>query len=807
MTHTLRLAAFAALAAASAPSARCATSRIATQDWVRRMLADGGVAVTPSASAATNVVDGVTNVTYSSAFRCADATNCAAISLTFSLSPASATPVLRSRAAAGTLAAASASAGGGAVTVTVTGGYYTDMADRDIRFDFGDGGFTFETPYERPAEVSAEHACALGEDCVCVEWGADADRVEVPEEYGIVTKERLLAYADDPAAWIDADSWPGVIKTAPNGRRTFWVVAADGTMFNMVNIMRSYAWLEALLVMATGYNEYVDECAANYRKAHVCDRDSGEPQHDWVECSCGSASWATCRRYPSHKQGTESHAYAGGQGDAVSHPCVCGATAQPHQWGPSEFAGYSGEYATFVSRCAVCGRAAVSAQPLSGFADCLPDIGLHVPKGEGECGCRCGEGTDSDLDSAAFHAWDGAEVRGVSNCLCVCGSRHVFREPTTYWKNQHPDEWCEGVCQSCRHRTKGGGEAAEADHAPKPRGRRSCGCRCGWFGVDQEHTDGGREARTQRLHVQSQAYSLGGGATAPAFCQCFGTGEGGRWHWHYPFADSSCSAVCQHLHTGDSALGHLAAGEPSPTSGCLAPATPYHHKGRTYGCGCACGRCGEGNRDDWKGNPALHRPAQDADDQCHCSCESKRLVGSGIGGHEFVGTSCTCTCGQAYRSSLNACGVCQGGDGSISCGMIHDGARRREDVAGNHDYAEGYCVCRCGANERAHDFGDGTVAGEPATVYCQRCGAQFARYPLYRVCRRTQCGEREFADYRYDGTHLDGCSGDAYGESSPTPDTCAECGHLSPGHNPGCSGYASPDGQGQTDDTGSVREI
>lgn len=800
-----RIPAIAALAAfALAPSAHCAPSKIATQEWVRRIVSESAGSVAPVARVETNVVSSaggaaVTNRTYSSSFRFAGATNCVAISLTFSSAPPSASaPFARARAAA-----QAASAGGEPITFTIQSGFYVDAKGREIMFDFG-GGFEFSSPYTMPEEVSEEHVCSLGADCVCVEWGANPDLVEIPPEYKPVTLDDIVEKGENPANWIDPDEWPGRITTAPSGKRVFWVVAEDGSPFNMANIMKSDAWLAALLDVVVPYNDFVEECEANYRRAHVCDRDSGEPQHDWDERSCGSSSWATCLNNPAHTRGTESHAYAGGQGDAASHPCVCGATSQPHQWGSWVCDGYSGEYATLVRICPVtgCGASALAKVPLSAIKECVAEIGLHVPKGDG-CGCKCGKG--ENLDSGAFHFWDGSDiVRGVTNCLCVCGAKHVFREPTTYWKNQHQDEWCEGVCQSCRRRLKDGRPAAESDHTPKPRSARKCGCRCGWFGVDQEHTDGGREAKTQRMHPQCMVNNTGD-PSSPPYCKCFGTGNGGRWHYHEPFPDSSCPAVCQYMATEDSSLGHLAAGEPSPTSGGTRPATAAHHRGKSYGCGCRCGRCGENNRPDWKGNDALHHPAQNAADQCHCSCESRRLVGSGKGGHEFSGTSCTCTCGGAHRSSLNACGLCLGGDGSTPCGKIHRNGELLEDTADNHRFDSDSCTCRCGSQTRDHDWG-AEWRGDPTTTYCPRCGATLDRYPMWRTCKR--CGlQEDTGRFEYSGAHRDGCTETGGNETTPPAvDECGECGHIAPGHYPSCSQYASGD-QGETDDTGSIGEI
>ena len=487
-----------------------------------------------------------------------------------------------------------------------------------------------------------------------------------------------------------------------------------------------------------------------------------------------------------------------------------------------------------TSRCRVC---AVCGTPQDGGAGAFLDESWHVLKpnatdsaGNRICRCWCGvfsSETEAAPDvsnmtffatatlpspSGPLHDFDNSEVRGVPNCLCACKAKHTFRIPPTAWKNAHPGEWCDGVCQSCRRRVKSGRTATEADHTPKARSARKCGCRCGWFGVDQEHSDGGREAKTVRMHPQCKVNNVSG-ASSPAYCQCFGTGGGGAYHYHTPNADASCASVCMYRRTADGTLGHLAAGEPSPKSGGFIPATAADHVGKSYGCGCKCGLCDSSNRPQWISELSLHHPAQNATDKCHCSCDSRRLVGSGIGGHEFVGSSCTCTCGETHRSNLNACGVCQGGNGSTTCGRVHKGMERLASEVATHSYASDSCNCRCGQFQRDHDWGPLWRGDSSDVTFCGSCGAAFTRYQMHRTCNRWQCGATEGTGiYEYDGEHRDGCPHKEDGDytpddvNMPVVDECSECTHIAPGHFDHCSHYTS-DGAGETSDDGELKDI
>lgn len=574
--------------------------------------------------------------------------------------------------------------------------------------------------------------------------------------------------------------------------------------------------------------------------------------HDYVEDACGNES---CRYCKAGKNGVvENHSGWADAGD--QHKCACGRQSEDHTLGSWTQTGTEPDFihyerscfcghvetktepcshsfsdwtlvaeviggAIFSRTCSICNKIETTKMDFADANNCQTNINFHVPS-ESDCGCKCGKyGASGEASkNEEFHKWDDTDIaRGVPNCRCKCGAMHKFREPDTYWKNTHPYEYCPGVCQSCRQLKSSGALATEDDHTPKHTSAHLCGCRCGYYGVDPSNGQGEREARTAWLHIQSHGTGTG---NSPAWCQCWGSGTGGSWHWHHPFSDSSCSEVCQDLRPGDYALGHLAAGNPSPNNRGFTKATPGWHAPKTYGCGCKCGRCDSTTRNIWKGETKLHRPAQNAADQCHCSCESKLLVGSGIGGHEFAGTACTCTCGETYRSDLNACGVCQGGNGSASCGKIHKGKQRWYNTAGNHDYGDDtLCTCRCGTHTRSHVWpNDWTATDETTTYVCGLCDRTITRRKYEKRCTRSACFlttplDTEWRDETEHGEHP---ADDPEPYIPEDEHTCTEelkgggtCGTMYMGdvcpNQENHKNYHSGDNGGGTDDNGNLDDI
>lgn len=496
-------------------------------------------------------------------------------------------------------------------------------------------------------------------------------------------------------------------------------------------------------------------------------------------------------------------------------PCWC-ACGRMHP-------GYSQRHECQI--CCNCGMAADGSTPDN---ELLHKLKTGATDGNGNRICRCDCGYFSSLETIVpdisnttfiaasklpsadgpLHDFDSTDIaRGVANCRCVCGKKHEFRVAPTAWKNQNPYAWCDGICQFCRERKANGDIATEDDHTPKPSSEHLCGCRCGYYGIDPENGYGLHEAKSSRLHIQSHSNGTG---TNPAWCQCWGNGTGGAWHWHNPFASTSCSKICQNTRPTDSSLGHLAAGENGPHRIFIA-ATPADHEPTTYGCGCKCGMCTADNVSLWGERLALHHPAQNATDQCHCSCSLHKLVGTGYKGHTFIGTSCTCTCGEVHRSTLNECGYCLGGNGSVSCGYVHRGTTRLENVLANHDTGDATrCTCRCGMFEISHSLGEWTSTSNTTSYVCEECGNTITRREWERVCTRTNC-DRHGTDWRVTEWRESGHG--VHEEEAITSSGCVHCGRTDGLHDENCpyynentAGGGSATG-GETSGTGGVEDI
>lgn len=457
--------------------------------------------------------------------------------------------------------------------------------------------------------------------------------------------------------------------------------------------------------------------------------------------------------------------------------------------------------------CANCGK--------TEGGDLPDDESLHTLKSGAEndqglniCRCDCGyfssDGVFTSPDGGSNTVWEATgrapsasgklhdfdrsnasknEI-GSMPCLCYCGGKHEARMATTYQKNAYGDKICESICTYCKERTKDGKAATELDHDPIPASKKHCGCKCGYYGISDDHEAVGRAAQSAHLHIQSK-----GNAEGVAYCQCFGEGTGGKHHWHYPNAADTCPKICKYRRSGKDPLGHLATVSGHESS--ITDATPTDHEPKEYGCGCKCGLCGKGSAPLWKEDKALHNHAQNATDQCHCDCEAKHIIGSGEGGHEWpplaAVNACTCTCGEKHRDDwVNACGFCS------VCGNIwRDGRRLDASVKQNHlwtyggcycdggctvggakilhpdghRYMKNKCVCLCGEEHRDHIIE--ATKERTGQWTCWKCFAVFLNYRVTTSC--TRCGEVFNTEHIGSvGEHNPGC-----GEPKPS---CWKCG-------------------------------
>ena len=503
---------------------------------------------------------------------------------------------------------------------------------------------------------------------------------------------------------------------------------------------------------------------------------------EWLDKKCGAKSWRECSLNAEHIHDEDviAHEWANKYLDASSHFCKCDRKAlSPHQnskqksgrgegfvmyrlvcqtpgcgwfgdeteicnhpsWGEWFKAGdVAGGGVLMRRNCADCASYEEEILFPAEMTECIEDMNIHLPL-EDKCGCKCGHYGVRIAESEDFHKWDAAQIlNGVANCRCQCEQKHHFRA------GSH----CPDVCAYCRRTLKSGRDAKETDHIQAS--GHVCGCACGYYGVTAEHVASGHNAELSFLH--KQATTAGNGA--PAFCQCYGaTGKGGKWHWRIN-RSSTCPKICKYTMEGDK-LGHLAAWD-SPEK-IVTAAKASDHVGNAYGCGCKCGLCGDETKSLWADEKALHKPAQNAEDQCHCSCEKRHLVGDGAGGHTFK-DGCICTCGAKHdpNKALNACGYCSG------CGSIWRGGERQDATvtarhffANSGCYCDGGCVvqgsrilhpdghmypakscrCVCGETTLAHIV---IAEKEPVgTSTCWDCYAVFVNYYITTFCAR--CGE------------------------------------------------------------------
>lgn len=445
------------------------------------------------------------------------------------------------------------------------------------------------------------------------------------------------------------------------------------------------------------------------------------------------------------------------------------------------------------------------------------DQGLNI------CRCDCGyyssDGVFTSPDGGSNTVWEatgrapsaGGKLHdfdrsdssrnaiGSLPCLCWCGGKHEARMATTYQKNVYGKQICENVCTFCKERTKDGKAATEQDHDPKPASEKHCGCKCGHYGISDDHEAVGLVAQSAHLHIQSK-----GNAEGVAYCQCFGKGTGGEHHWHHPKSAGTCPKVCQHQRSGTDLLGHLAT-ESGHEIG-ITEATTADHVAKEYGCGCRCGLCGKETKALWKEDKALHNHAQNATDQCHCDCEAKLLIGSGEDGHEWpplaAANACTCTCGEKHKDDwVNACGYCS------MCGYIwRNGVRFDAGVSANHLWIYQYCYCdgRCEVKGKrflrnnAHQYMAGRcdcVCGEKqrdhiieatkekiGQLTCDKCGAVFMHYRVSTSCMR--CGVVLESGFETNvGEHYPNC-----GEPKPKCWTCG-CGCTGQSFHLSCGGH------------------
>jgi hypothetical protein len=223
------------------------------------------------------------------------------------------------------------------VYMTISSGYWTDSAGHVHMFLF-DSGWTVELQNDvLPDPPTTPHVCEeFNSDCVCKRaaspnFAGDAEY----QRYADVSDADFLKDYGGFENWIDLSSWGAEswqkTRRGPGGKTLYFIEDSTGEWFNIQGIFeQSDAFLDAIMTTVDEINQYMADCRAKYEELNTCD--NKEPQHRWVVSSCGTISWKVCARYSSHKEGSESHSYPGGQYNESTHSCKCG-KGEPEEHG------------------------------------------------------------------------------------------------------------------------------------------------------------------------------------------------------------------------------------------------------------------------------------------------------------------------------------------------------------------------------------------------------------------------------------------------------------------------------------------
>ena len=331
-------------------------TKVATQEWVRRTLAQSGIRVSAGTVSTNITVEGgvtvtnitteggvtvtniatvggttVTNVVFTSPFSDTNFPGIVSITLTFA-TPAANSGVRGPALRGGNLLRSSVHQ---AQPISFTLKRGTLNAETGEGFLFAQGWELTWTDF--PAAPSYEHVCQLDADCNCLEKDNTeaALREAMPEEYKTLTKEEAAEKWPDPSAFYPdwgAEDWQ-ITRTfgqGANQRVVYYVNAYDPQgvreqPFRVADIGKTDAWKDSVeKLMLPAWNIQMQMWQLDYIDAHICMADN--PQHDWSTKTCGTYSWSVCRNNSAHTQGTEQHSYpkVGASFTSTHHSCKCG---------------------------------------------------------------------------------------------------------------------------------------------------------------------------------------------------------------------------------------------------------------------------------------------------------------------------------------------------------------------------------------------------------------------------------------------------------------------------------------------------
>ncbi|MGN0851861.1 MAG: hypothetical protein ACI4Q3_00630 [Kiritimatiellia bacterium] len=682
-------------ASALALTATAAPVKVATQKWVLQQIAKTGTRVL-DATVTTNANG---SITIYSAATFPDIPKCCGVSLTVS----GVTNTTRTAAArtpepgfldlfVGRALAAYPDTVKMTVTVHVdSGAWYDSDAAGNLfphPFNLGTDGMNLELQRDFPDKPDTAHTCELDADCNCKGMGKTAYTIEYPADLADWDAKKITSELGDWRNWIDTEHLPeDVTATTRRGQTYYYLQDADGIYLNLDNLALSDAWARALLEAMGDINSYLGECREAYATAAICDKTN--PQHDWVQKTCGGHSWNVCRRNSSHMEGTEAHSYPGAEYDSSSHSCSCGEKTQRHSWTDWQFYTRTQGIVIYKRNCTVCPQTETKSVADDG-AICDTQNDIHYPKSD-QCGCLCGKYGSDGLASfdINFHKWDDTtDANGIQVCLCKCGNFHINRAPTTYLINAR--RACTAVCAYCKDKSSTGigiTSAPDESHTPCEVSDGHCGCLCGKLTADN--------TKIAKFHIQK-----------PGSCRCLGAnGNGGSWHFPEPRTD--CKMICTYLINGQQ---HLAATEKE--DGNITVAHPRHHT-KTSGarCGCECGTYTGSNYSTWEGEnfhnskpyycgcycahgseaqvPNFHKKSFDTD--CDCQCGAKLVS-------HVAPTAPECKCqGKCRVDGPKHFPVCS--DGKCP-GVCHGNCRESKEEGKRDKHSpEGSTRCGCQCNE------------------------------------------------------------------------------------------------------------
>lgn len=638
-------------------------TKLATQEWVRKLVERSGIRVT-YANFTTNITtEGgvtVTNYVFTSPFSDTNFPGIVSISLAFS-----APRIVTGTAPVRGPRLLSAGSGSPSISITLTEGLLLDGSGKG--FKFADGWDMEWTDF--PEAPPDGHVCELDTNCNCKEKDNTEESVmdDMPSKYKELTTEEIAKKWPDPSAFYpDWGSEDWQITRTLGGNEVKFVTAYDPEgvreqPFRVADIGHTDAWLDAMIYLGKAWNDQMLEWQIQYVEAHVCNQEN--PQHNWKTSTCGSYTWKECRRNSAHKEGTEQHQYPGSTSTEEGHSCECGERMQDHSFGSATIVSQTAWIVRYRKTCVICAYA------VEWEEDNSPCRNGHVPLTDA-CGCACGyfSPTNNIAADERFHHFTAGGSNGNPACLCDCGHKHRFKVISQYEANRFPAytncTQCLGICWECKERDVNGNIVPASAHTAfttsEARGAARCGCRCGKVTASDEGDS--------RFHYRN-ATGVGGLPT----CRCYGANakasgaSPGSYHYYSP---SACPKVCSVEWQGKRHLTTTSVFPENTAWTAIAAVTDHEKKDTGTTCGCKCGYYNNTNWRDWNGKADFHRVYN----SCCCGCPAQHHI-------PITRDGCTLLCGG------NCTGLYEDKTWRQSAGALFEEKY--------HFPSETACACKC----------------------------------------------------------------------------------------------------------------